>query len=184
VILRRQKSIKKIWGKFATLQKNKIVIMEYKIRKAEREDMPQVLELIKELAAYEKASDQVEITLGDLEDEGFNKGSFTCFVADVAGKVEGMALVYFRFSTWKGRTVHLEDLIVRATMRGTGLGGALYKTVVQFGADHGVRRIEWVVSQGNINAIEFYENSGADIKKNWYTVHLDETVIENIIENK
>ena len=158
--------------------------MDYKIRKAERKDMPQVLELIKELAAYENASDQVEITVADLEDEGFDKGSFTCFVADVDGKLEGMALVYFRFSTWKGRTVHLEDLIVRESMRGTGLGSALYKTVVQFGADHGVRRIEWVVSEGNKNAIQFYENSGADIKKNWYTVHMDETVIESIVEKK
>ena len=158
--------------------------MDYTIRKATREDMPQVLELIKELADYENASDQVEITISDLEDEGFDKGSFTCFVADVEGKLEGMALTYFRFSTWKGRTVHLEDLIVRKSMRGTGLGGALYKTVVQFGKDNGVRRIEWVVSEGNKNAIQFYENSGADIKRNWYTVHLDESVIENIIEGK
>lgn len=158
--------------------------MDYKIRKAVKEDMPQVLELIKELAAYEHASDQVEITVADLENEGFDKSSFTCFVADVAGKIEGMALTYFRFSTWKGRTVHLEDLIVRESLRGSGLGGALYKTVVQFGADNGVRRIEWVVSEGNKNAIQFYENSGANIKKNWYTVHLDESVIENIIENK
>ncbi|MDQ6903352.1 MAG: GNAT family N-acetyltransferase [Bacteroidota bacterium] len=156
--------------------------MDYEIRKAVRKDMPQVLELIKELAAYEKASDQVEITIADLEEEGFDKGSFTCFVADVDGKLEGMAFVYFRFSTWKGRTVHLEDLIVRESMRGTGLGSALYKTVVQFGADHGVRRIEWVVSEGNKNAIQFYENSGADIKKNWYTVHMDETLIESIVE--
>jgi hypothetical protein len=158
--------------------------MDYTIRKATREDMPQVLELIKELAAYENASDQVEITISDLEEEGFDKGSFTCFVADVDGRLEGMALTYFRFSTWKGRTVHLEDLIVRKSMRGTGLGGALYKTVVQFGKDNGVRRIEWVVSEGNKNAIQFYENSGADIKRNWYTVHLDESVIENIIEKK
>ncbi len=146
--------------------------------------MPQVLELIKELAAYENASDQVEITLSDMEEEGFDKSSFTCFVVDVDGRLEGMAMTYFRFSTWKGRTVHLEDLIVRKSMRGTGLGGALYKTVVQFGKENGVRRIEWVVSEGNKNAIQFYENSGADIKRNWYTVHLDESVIENIIEGK
>lgn len=158
--------------------------MDYKIRKAVREDMPQVLELIKELAAYEHASDQVRITIADLEEEGFDKGSFTCFVADVEGKLEGMALIYFRFSTWKGRTVHLEDLIVRESTRGTGLGGALYKKVVQFGADNGVKRIEWVVSEGNKNAIEFYENTGADIKKNWFTVHMDESGIENILEKK
>lgn len=148
--------------------------MDFTIREAKREDMPEVLELIKELAAYEKASEEVIITVEDLEEEGFNEGNFKCFVADVEGKIEGMALVYFRFSTWKGRTVHLEDLIVREKMRGTGLGGALYQRVVKYGYDNGVKRVEWVVSEGNKNAIQFYENSGADIKKNWYTVHMDE----------
>lgn len=156
--------------------------MEYTIREAQKNDMPQVLELIKELAAHENAADQVDIEVADLEEEGFENGNFKCFVADVDGKLQGMALVYFRFSTWKGRTVHLEDLIVRKEMRGTGLGGALYKRVVQYGHEKGVKRVEWVVSEGNKNAIEFYENSGADIKKNWYTVHMDETVIQKNIE--
>lgn len=154
---------------------------DFTIREARKEDMPQVLELIKELAAYENASDEVEIKVEDLEKEGFEEGNFKCFVADVNGKLEGMALVYFRFSTWKGRTVHLEDLIVRESMRGTGLGGALYRQVVQYGHENGVRRVEWVVSEGNKNAIEFYENTGADIKKNWYTVHMNETGIKKNI---
>lgn len=155
--------------------------MDFTIREAKREDMPQVLELIKELAAYENATDEVIIQVEDLGKEGFDEGNFKCFVADVEGKIEGMALVYFRFSTWKGRTVHLEDLIVREKMRGTGLGGALYQRVVKYGYDNGVKRVEWVVSEGNKNAIQFYENSGADIKKNWYTVHMDEIGIrENL----
>lgn len=157
--------------------------MNYTIREATREDMPEVLNLIKELAAYENASDEVEIKVEDLEKEGVEEGNFKCFVADVEGKLEGMALVYFRFSTWKGRTVHLEDLIVRESMRGTGLGGALYRRVVNYGHENGVRRVEWVVSEGNKNAIEFYENSGADIKKNWYTVHMDERGIQKNIKN-
>ncbi len=155
--------------------------MEYIIREARREDMPQVLDLIKELAAYENAPNEVEIKVEDLEKEGFDEKNFKCFVADVKGKIEGMALVYFRFSTWKGRTVHLEDLIVRESMRGTGLGGALYRRVVEYGYKNGVRRVEWVVSEGNKNAIEFYENTGADIKKNWYTVHMNETGIQKNI---
>ena len=156
--------------------------MEYQIREAKREDMPKVLELIMELTKHENAEDQVEISVKDLETEGFNNGNFKCFVADVDGKLAGMALVYFRFSTWKGRTVHLEDLIVTETMRGTGLGGALYNQVVKYGYEHGVKRVEWVVSEGNKNAIEFYENTGADIKKNWYTVHMNENVIKKNIE--
>ncbi|MAO35837.1 MAG: GNAT family N-acetyltransferase [Zunongwangia sp.] len=156
--------------------------MEYQIREAKREDMPKVLELIMELAKHENAEDQVEISVKNLETEGFNNGNFKCFVADVDGKLAGMALVYFRFSTWKGRTVHLEDLIVTESMRGTGLGGALYNQVVKYGYEHGVKRVEWVVSEGNKNAIEFYENTGADIKKNWYTVHMNENVIKKNIE--
>lgn len=155
--------------------------MEFTIREAQRKDMPEVLKLINELARYENAADEVEITVEDLEKEGFEEGNFKCFVADVEGKLEGMALVYFRFSTWKGRTVHLEDLIVRESMRGTGLGGALYRRVVEYGHENGVRRVEWVVSEGNRNAIEFYENTGADIKKNWYTVHMNETGIRKNI---
>ncbi|WBL22122.1 GNAT family N-acetyltransferase [Zunongwangia sp. HRR-M8] len=156
--------------------------MEYQIREAKREDMPQVLELIMELAKHENAPDQVEISVEDLETEGFDNGNFKCFVADVDGKIVGMALVYFRFSTWKGRTVHLEDLIVTESMRGTGLGGALYNQVVTYGYEHGVKRVEWVVSEGNKNAIEFYENTGADIKKNWFTVHMNESVIKKNIQ--
>ena len=156
--------------------------MEYQIREAKREDMPKVLELIMELAKHENAENEVEISVKDLETEGFDHGNFKCFVADVDGKLAGMALVYFRFSTWKGRTVHLEDLIVTETMRGTGLGGALYNQVVKYGYEHGVKRVEWVVSEGNKNAIEFYENTGANIKKNWYTVHMNESVIKKNIQ--
>ena len=156
--------------------------VDYKIREAKREDMPAVLDLIKELADYENATDEVEIHLDDLVKEGFEEKNFKCFVAEVKGRIEGMALVYFRFSTWKGRTVHLEDLIVRKKMRGTGLGGALYNAVVKYAHKNGVRRVEWVVSEGNKNAIEFYENTGAEIKKNWYTVHMDESGIQKNVE--
>ena len=146
--------------------------------------MDQVFELIKELAAYENASDQVEISVEDLEEVGIDERNFKCFVAEVNGKLEGMALVYFRFSTWKGRTVHLEDLIVRESMRGTGLGGALYRKVLEFGAENGVKRVEWVVSDGNKNAIEFYENTGAEVKRHWHTVHMDQSGIQkNILKN-
>ncbi|WP_417885309.1 GNAT family N-acetyltransferase [Zunongwangia sp.] len=156
--------------------------MNYIIREAKRTDMPQVLELINELAKHENASEQVEISVSDLEQEGFENGNFKCFVAEVENKIVGMALAYFRFSTWKGRTVHLEDLIVTESHRGTGLGKALYQRVVKYGYDHDVKRVEWVVSEGNTNAIEFYENSGANIKKNWYTVHMSENVIKKKIE--
>jgi len=78
--------------------------MEYNIRPAKKEDLQQILELIKELAAFEKEPDAVEVDLNTLEEEGFGENPlFTCFVAEVENKIEGMALIYFRFSTWKGK---------------------------------------------------------------------------------
>lgn len=158
--------------------------MEYTIREARREDMPVVLDLIKELAEHEGHLDDVDIDVTDLEHEGFDEKNFKCFVAEVSSRIEGMALVYFRFSTWKGRTVHLEDLIVRENMRGTGLGGALYQKVVEYGHEQGVKRIEWIVSEDNKNAIGFYENTGAKIKESWKTVHMEERGIKENLDKK
>lgn len=157
--------------------------MDYNIRKAKRDDMPAVLELIKELADFEKQPEAVSIDVKVLEKEGFGeKPLFQCFVADVDGKVEGMALFYYRFSTWKGRTIHLEDLIIRKAKRGTGLGTALYKTVLQFAQVAGVKRVEWVVLDWNEHAIAFYRRSGAHVMKDWYTVQMDGQVIQEYLE--
>jgi len=112
--------------------------MDKIIRQAGPKDMPQVLDLIKELAAFEKEPDAVVITAEDLVKDGFGTNPlFTCFVAEVNGIIQGMALVYYRYSTWKGRTVHLEDLVVRQKMRGTGLGSALYKKVIEYSREQG-----------------------------------------------
>ena len=157
--------------------------MKEKIREAMREDMPAVLELIKELAAFENEPDAVITTVETLEKEGFGEHPlFKVFVAEVDGKIEGMALVYYRFSTWKGRTLHLEDLIVREEKRGTGLGNALYKKVIQYARSQALKRVEWVVLDWNQHAIDFYERSGATILKDWYTVQMDENGITKYVE--
>lgn len=157
--------------------------MENTIRRFKREDLPQILELIRELAAFEKEPDAVEVTVTELEREGLGENPlFTCFVAEENGKIEGMALVYFRFSTWKGRTVHLEDLIVRQEKRGTGLGGALYKKVIEYALEQGVKRCEWVVLDWNTPAIEFYERSGATVLTDWNTVQMDEESMKRFLE--
>ncbi|NJW52227.1 GNAT family N-acetyltransferase [Salinimicrobium oceani] len=149
--------------------------MNTTIRDARKEDMPAVLELIKELAAFEKEPDAVITTVETLEKEGFGaQPLFHVFVAEVDGKIEGMALVYYRFSTWKGRTLHLEDLIVREEKRGTGLGNALYRKVIEYARSQDLKRVEWVVLDWNKHAIDFYERSGATILKDWYTVQMDE----------
>ena len=150
------------------------------IRKAEIRDMPQVLELIKELAVFEKEPDAVEVTVADLVAEGFGENAlFTCFIAENEMEILGMALVYFRFSTWKGRTVHLEDLIVKQKYRGLGIGTLLYNNVVAYAKEQGVKRVEWVVLDWNQNAIEFYEKSGATILKDWYLVQLEEEQLKS-----
>ncbi|MBK5192617.1 MAG: GNAT family N-acetyltransferase [Flavobacteriaceae bacterium] len=149
--------------------------MDHIIRQAGPKDMPQVLELIKELAAFEKEPDAVVITAEDLVKDGFGDNPlFTCFVAEVNGVIQGMALVYYRYSTWKGRTVHLEDLVVRQEMRGTGLGSALYNKVIDYSREQGVKRTEWVVLDWNTSAIEFYQRSGATVLKDWHLVQMDE----------
>jgi GNAT superfamily N-acetyltransferase len=157
--------------------------MDVNIRKAVVQDMPQVLDLIRELAVFEREPDAVEITISDLQNDGFGKHpAFECFVAEVDGKVEGIALVYNRYSTWKGRVLHLEDLIVSQKMRGSGLGSALLDEVVRYGSQLGVKRICWEVLDWNEAAIGFYQKKGADVKRDWDVVHLNEIGIKNYLE--
>lgn len=155
-----------------------------KVREALKKDMPQVLELIKELAIFEKEPDAVEVTVQDLEREGFGDNPlFTCFVAELDDEIVGAALVYFRFSTWKGRTLHLEDLIVKEAKRGKGIGEALYKKVMQFAFDRGLKRVAWDVLYWNTGAIRFYERSGANVLSTWRVVHMDEKSLKNYINS-
>lgn len=157
--------------------------MNYSIRKATKKDMPQVLNLIKELAEYEKEPDAVVVDVQDLKDNGFGEQPlFHCFVAEIEGIIHGMALFYFRYSTWKGKTVHLEDLIVQKAYRGRGLGMSLYKKVMKFAAEHRVKRIEWVVLDWNISAINFYKNTGATVFDDWNTVQFDEQSYLSFLE--
>ncbi len=157
--------------------------MDFKIRKARPEDMPAVLELIQELAEFEKEPDAVIISAEDLKRDGFGTNpAFTCFVAEAAGNIEGMALCYFRYSTWKGKTVHLEDLVVRESMRGKGLGNALYKRVIEFAKEQGVKRTEWVVLDWNTQARDFYSRSGATVFTDWCTVQMEENAMNKFLE--
>lgn len=145
------------------------------IRKGQKEDMPAVLELIKELAAFEKEPEAVIVTADELVRDGFGeKPLFMTFVAEQDNEIIGMALFYYRYSTWKGKTIHLEDLIVKESKRGTGAGSALYRQVIKFAKREGVRRVEWVVLNWNKHAIEFYERSGATILQDWLTVQMHE----------
>lgn len=156
--------------------------MEFTIRNAQKNDMPRVLQLINELAIFEKEPDAVEVTVKDLQEDGFGEQpAFHCFVAEVNHTVEGIALIYNRYSTWKGKILHLEDLIVSKAMRGTGIGTALLDEVVKYAHQLGVKRINWEVIDWNEPAIAFYEKKGANVMRDWDVVQLDEKSIKNYI---
>ena len=153
------------------------------IRKATKNDMPSVLELIKELAVFEKEPEAVVVTSEDLVRDGFSENPlFECFVAEEKNEIIGMALYYYRFSTWKGKTIHLEDLIVKEDKRGTGAGFALYSEIIKKGKAENVRRIEWNVLDWNTPAIDFYKKSGANVLKDWCVVQMDEKGINQFLK--
>jgi GNAT superfamily N-acetyltransferase len=156
--------------------------MEFLIRKAKARDMSKVLDLIVELAIFEKEPLAVEISVDDLIQHGTGSSSdFDCFVAEAANDIVGIALVYTRFSTWKGRVLHLEDLIVSENMRGKGVGSALLDRVVKHASDLKVKRVSWEVLDWNTPAIQFYEAKGADVKRDWDVVHLNEEGIKKYL---
>ncbi len=136
--------------------------------------MSSVLSLIQELAVFEKEPNAVIVTLTELQQD-FKNNLFECLVAENdAHEILGMALFYNRYSTWKGKTIHLEDLIVQQQYRGTGVGKALLDQVIDKAKKEKLRRVEWAVLDWNTNAIGFYEKVGAQILKDWYVVQLDE----------
>lgn len=152
------------------------------IRPAKPEDMWRILELIQELAEFEKEPDAVEITEQDLIKDGFGDNpAFEVIVAEQQNQIIGMALFYNRYSTWKGKTIHLEDLIVTQSQRKTGAGKALYKEVMRIAALQDVKRVEWVVLDWNENAINFYEKSGANVLTDWRTVQMTQQKIKEFI---
>jgi GNAT superfamily N-acetyltransferase len=154
--------------------------MDITIRKAKKEDMSRVHELIMELAVYEKLPKEVELNQNDLVNDAFGENPlFHCFVAEVNSKVEGMAIIYNRYSTWKGKTLHLEDLIVTKNMRNKGIGALLLDKVILFGKQMNVKRISWEVIDWNKKAIKFYERKGAKLISDWNIIHLNNEAIKN-----
>lgn len=152
------------------------------IREGRPEDMPSVLKLIQELADFEKESNAVEISVEDLKQDGFGASPrFKTLVAEVGNEIVGMALFYPRYSTWKGPTIHLEDLIVTKEHRGMNIGSALFREVIKYSADQEVKRVEWVVLDWNDPAIDFYEKRGAKVLRDWDTVQLEGPAIDHFL---
>ena len=155
------------------------------IRDAVQNDMKQVLMLIKELAKFEKEPNAVILNEEQLVRDGFSKNpKFKCFVAEFNNEIIGMALGYPRYSTWKGATMHLEDLIVTKSRRGNGVGSLLFSKFINYAHSLRVKRIEWAVLDWNVNAIEFYEKNGAKILSDWRVAQMDEDSIKKFCNNE
>ena len=146
---------------------------EILIRKAEKSDMPAVLSLVKELADYERAPQEVVVTVADLERDGFGEHPlFFCFVAERAGKIAGMALYYLNYSTWKGPCVFLEDIIVTQSERQSGIGKLLFEAVLNAAKERGARRMSWQVLDWNEPAIQFYKRYQPEVLGEWLNYRL------------
>jgi ribosomal protein S18 acetylase RimI-like enzyme len=153
--------------------------MNFNIRFAKPNDVSGILALIQELAIFENEPDAVDIDEDYLLQHGFGTNkSFYCFVAeDDNNGILGMALFYNRFSTWKGLTIHLEDLIVKEEYRKKGIGKALFEGLIKYAQAEKINRLEWVVLDWNTHAIRFYESYGATVFKEWRTVQMDKDKI-------
>jgi GNAT superfamily N-acetyltransferase len=145
------------------------------IRLAERADVPVLLQLVRELAEYEREPDAVVATEDDLARALFDDGTATAHVAlDPAGEVVGFALWYVTFSTWTGRPgMWLEDLFVRPSSRGAGLGTALLQALAGVCVERGYPRFEWWVLDWNEPARGFYRSLGAVAQEEWTTFRVD-----------
>jgi GNAT superfamily N-acetyltransferase len=143
--------------------------MNITIRKAVREDCPRILELVKELALYERAPNEVTVTLEHFEQSGFSsRPVWWAFVAEVEGKVMGFALYYVRFSTWKGQRMYLEDFYVSEEMRSKGLGRLLFDQLIKEAERKKFNGIQWQVLEWNEPAINFYKKYNAVFDGEWY----------------
>jgi GNAT superfamily N-acetyltransferase len=138
------------------------------IRRAVAEDCPRLLELIHELAVYEKAPDEVTVTLEHFVESGFGQQPvWWAFVAEMDGKIQGFALYYIRYSTWKGQRMYLEDLLVTEAYRGKGLGKLLFEQLMAEAKDRKLHGIVWQVLEWNTPAIEFYKKYNASFDGEW-----------------
>ena len=142
--------------------------MKIKIRNGEKKDLRSVLNLIKELAEYENALEEVTITLRELESDGFGDSQYYKFlVAEIDEKIIGLSFYWFRYSTWKGRFLFLEDFIIKKKYRSSGVGSKLFEATIKICQELKMNGMCWQVLDWNKNAIEFYSKFHAEISNSW-----------------
>jgi len=157
---------------------------EVKIRRGVKRDLPRVLELIKELALFEKALDQVSNTVERMEEDGFSTNPiYGFFVAERDNEIVGLSLYYYRYSTWRGKRLYLEDIIVTEKERGKGLGKMLFEHTMKFTLEQNCTGMMWQVLDWNEPAINFYKKYKAKLDDEWINGHLDAKEIELFFNN-
>ena len=155
--------------------------MNASLRIANKEDCPRLMELVHELALYEKAPEQVTVTLAEFEVAGFGTNPvWKAFVAEVDNEIVGFALYYVRYSTWKGNRMYLEDLIITEKMRGNGIGKLLFDRLIQEAKELGFSGMVWQVLDWNEPAINFYKKYGANFDAGWLNASISREQLLNI----
>lgn len=151
------------------------------IRTAVKADCSRLLGLIKELAVYEKAPDEVTVSLEEFEIAGFGDNPvWKAFVAEENGIIQGFGLYYIRYSTWKGCRMYLEDLLVTEKMRGKGLGKMIFDRLIEEAKEKNFKGMTWQVLDWNDPAINFYEKYNAEFDSGWINVSLSKDQIDKL----
>ncbi|GHM99895.1 N-acetyltransferase [Cytophagales bacterium WSM2-2] len=159
-------------------------VMNVSLRKGVKGDLPRVLELIKELAVFEKAGDQVSNTVQQMEKDGFGETPvYGFFVLERESEIIGLSLYYFRYSTWKGRRLYLEDIIVTESARGGGFGKLLFERTMKFALESGCTGMMWQVLDWNEPAIRFYKKYNAKLDDEWLNGHLESSNIKAFFDS-
>jgi GNAT superfamily N-acetyltransferase len=157
--------------------------MEVKIRPGEKKDLAQSLELIRELAEYEKAPHEVTNTVAMMEADGFGANPvFGFFVAEVENAIVGISLYYYRYSTWKGKRMYLEDIIVTEKHRGKGIGKLLFEATMKKALEEKCTGMMWQVLDWNQPSIEFYKRYNTRFDHEWINCHLEAKQIRDFFE--
>lgn len=153
------------------------------IREGIRVDLPRVLELIEELAEYERAAHEVSNTLNMMETDGFGPNPiYGFFVAEEERIIHGLSLYYYRYSTWKGKRLYLEDIIVTQSHRGKGIGKELFDITMKKALTENCTGMMWQVLEWNKSAIEFYKKYNARLDSEWINCHLEADQIKDILK--
>jgi GNAT superfamily N-acetyltransferase len=145
------------------------------IRKGIKEDLPQVLGLIKELALYERSPESVTNTVADMENDGFGERPiYELIVAEDEERIVGIAIFYIKYSTWRGKGIYLDDILVTESCRGKGIGNKLFEAVIKFSKEFGAKGLWWQVLEWNEPAINFYNKFNAELDGEWINGKLNE----------